>query len=500
MLAAFFTGQGVSIIGQLLVPPFFLSCYPKGLEVYGEWITLSAAVTYFGTLNYGIQTYANNQMTILYNRGEVGAAKSVQASALRVLLLIIGLLGVGSAGVLLMPVGRWLSLTRVSSHAASLTVYLLTLNFLINMMLALLVSSYMAIGRMHRGANWLSFQRLASTLAIVTCVWSQYSFPILALAQLVCVIVFTLLVFIDVRRTVPSLLPSLRYGSWKEAGTILKPSAHFGLLALSGFLIWQAPVLLIQKLLGPASVSVFSLARTVFSMGRQGLAILSFSIGPEITLLTGQRKWPQLMRLYDLSERVVLLMVPIVSVGLLLLSQFLFAVWLHKRNLYDPLLCFMMALISAVMGIKEHKYQFQSSSNEHESLSKFMLGVYAIMLLVSAFLLRSFGIFGFMLMWLTAEIAQTIYILRLNVRLFPPGMKISMAPVLRLIAVLVVAFGIAAWPAFASVQWPLAIVVAVAISVTLLVSLGSYYAFELDDVRSLLLSRIKQRFAPPPIA
>jgi hypothetical protein len=235
-------------------------------------------------------------------------------------------------------------------------------------------------------------------------------------------------------------------------------------------------------------------------MGRQGLAILSFSIGPEITLLTGQRKWPQLMRLYDLSERVVLLMVPIVSVGLLLLSQFLFAVWLHKRNLYDPLLCFMMALISAVMGIKEHKYQFQSSSNEHESLSKFMLGVYAIMLLVSAFLLRSFGIFGFMLMWLTAEIAQTIYILRLNVRLFPPGMKISMAPVLRLIAVLVVAFGIAAWPAFASVQWPLAIVVAVAISVTLLVSLGSYYAFELDDVRSLLLSRIKQRFAPPPIA
>jgi len=92
MLASFFTGQGVSIIGQLLVPPFFLRCYPQGLEVYGEWISISAAVTYLGTLNYGIQTYAGNQMTILYNRGEIDSAKTLQASALRLLLLIIGVI------------------------------------------------------------------------------------------------------------------------------------------------------------------------------------------------------------------------------------------------------------------------------------------------------------------------------------------------------------------------------------------------------------------------
>jgi len=500
MLASFFTGQGVSIIGQLLVPPFFLRCYPQGLEVYGEWISISAAVTYLGTLNYGIQTYAGNQMTILYNRGEIDSAKTLQASALRLLLLIIGVMDLAFAGLLLMPVGRWLSLTHVSSYAASLTVYILVLSVLTYMLLALLANSYMAIGRMHRGANWLSLQRLVSTLLICFCAWSQFSFPILALAQLVCTIGFILLVFFDVRRTAPILMPSLRHGTWRDVGKILKPSAHFGLLALSAFLTWQGPILLIQKLLGPSSVSVFLLARTIFAMGRQGLAFLSFSIGPEITLLTGQRKWPQLLRLYDLSERMVLLMVPIVSVGLLLLSQFLFAVWLHKRNLYDPAVCFMMALISAIMGIKEHKYQFQSSSNEHESLSKFTLAVYTIMLVVSAFLLNPFGILGFMYAWLIAEIVQTIYILRLNVQLFPAGIKISLAPILRLVAVLVITFGIAAWPAFASVQWPLTTVVAVAVSVTLLVSFGSYYVFGLDDVRSLLINKIKQRLEPPPIA
>ena len=31
-----FVGQGISIITQLLIPPFFLRFYPTGIEVYGE--------------------------------------------------------------------------------------------------------------------------------------------------------------------------------------------------------------------------------------------------------------------------------------------------------------------------------------------------------------------------------------------------------------------------------------------------------------------------------
>jgi O-antigen/teichoic acid export membrane protein len=498
MLASFFTGQGVSIVSQLLVPPFFLIRYPDGVEVYGEWVALSAAVTYLSTLNYGIQTFANNQMTIHYNRGEVDAAKILQASALRLLLLVIGVLGLIGSSVFVMPIGRWLNLRHASSDAASLTLYLLIVQVLLNMLFSLFANSYMMIGRMHRGANWMIFQRLAATLGIAACAWFRTSFPVLAAVQLASVSVFTMLVVIDVRRTAPILVPSLRYGRWGDVRPILRPSAHFGLLSLSSFLTWQGPVLLIQTLLGPAAVTVFSLARTVFSMGRQALAILSFSIGQEITLLIGQRNWPQLKRLYDLSERVVLLLVPIFSVGVLLLSPFLFAVWLHRRNLYDPALCFIMAVISAVMGIKEHKYQFQSSSNEHERLSKFTLGAYAAMLLIAAFLMKPFGIFGFMFTWLAAEVAQTLYILRLNVQLFPADMTISMVPVVRLLAVLAVAFGLAAWPVFASIRWPLPTVVASAVLLMLIISAGSYYAFGLDEVRSLLLSKIRQRMSPRP--
>jgi len=498
MLASFFTGQGVSIISQLLVPPLFLSRYANGVEVYGEWVALSAAVTYLSTLNYGIQTFANNQMTICYNRGEVDAAKTLQAGALRLLLLVIGVAAVAGSSVFLLPIGGWLGLRHASSEAASLTLYLLILQVLINMPFALFANSYMMIGRMHRGANWMILQRLAATLGLAACAWSRASFPVLATVQLSSVLAFLLLVILDVRRTAPLLTPSLRYGTWRDVTPMLRPSAHFGLLSLSSFLTYQGPVLLLQTSLGPAAVTAFSLARTVFSMGRQALAILSFSIGQEITLLIGQRNWPALKRLYDLSERVVLLLVPIFSVGVLLMSPFLFAVWLHRRNLYDPELCFIMAMVSAVMGIKEHKYQFQSSSNEHERLAKFTLGAYACMLLMAAFLVKPFGILGFMITWLAAEVAQTAYILRLNVQLFPADVKISMVPVARLLAVLVLAFALAAWPVFASVAWPLPLVVAVATALMLSISLGSYVVFGLSEVRSLLLSKLRQRVSRRP--
>ena len=78
-----FVGQGLSVLSQLLVPPFFFKFYGSGVEVYGEWTALSAAISYLGTLNYGVQTYASNQMTILYGGGDVQGAKAIQASAFR---------------------------------------------------------------------------------------------------------------------------------------------------------------------------------------------------------------------------------------------------------------------------------------------------------------------------------------------------------------------------------------------------------------------------------
>ena len=84
---ALMSAQGVNLITQLLLPPIFLRNY--SIAVYGEWLTLTATVGYLSTLNFGLPTFANNQVAIFYNRGELDGANTIQATALSLLLSII---------------------------------------------------------------------------------------------------------------------------------------------------------------------------------------------------------------------------------------------------------------------------------------------------------------------------------------------------------------------------------------------------------------------------
>lgn len=278
LLAAFFTGQGVSVVTQLLVPPLFLHRYAHGVEVYGEWVVLTAAVIYLSTLNSGMQTYANNRMAIHYNGGEVEAAKVVQASALKLSLILIATLAPASSAVLFMPIGRWLHLRYTDSRTAALTIFVLVLQLMIGWLFSLLCNSYLVLGRAHRGQNWVSAQRLVAALVMAGFLWDRASFPVLALTQLASTVLFTILTVADMRVSAPVLLPSLRYGNAKTMLSIVKPSAYFGLYAVSGLLLWQVPVLVIQLTLGAASVALFSITRMIFNFSRQILSVLTFAI------------------------------------------------------------------------------------------------------------------------------------------------------------------------------------------------------------------------------
>ena len=492
LLFTAFLGQGLTVLTQLLVPPFFLKFYGSGVEVYGEWIALSASVNYLGTLNYGVQTYANNQMTILYTRGDIPGAKAIQASAFRLLLLVLAVFMVGGLCVFVIPVASLLKLRHVGPHAAALTLYLLILQIGVNMFFSLLTNSYMAVGRLHRGNYISSAQRFVTIAGMAAAVWMRSSFVTLATIQLLSLVVFTVYSLVDLYKAEPILVPSLRNGSWREVGLMIKPSGHFGLIAMAGFLTWQGPVIVIQRVLGPSMVTVFALVRVVFQMSRQILSMASNVIGQDITMLVGKKDWSELRRLYDLSERVVLFLIPVVSIGSLLMCPFLFHIWLHDRIAYQPVLCIEMAIVSAVLGLKEHKTQFQSSSNEHEKLSTRIFIGYAIMLSISVFTMRAWGVAGFIVTWLVWEILQTAYVVHLNHKLFPAEAMIDNSLLRRFNLFIVVAFVLTAFPAMASAHWKLPLSVAVALGSTLLLAIGAYFTFRMDELRTLLMQRFRR--------
>src|ERR1700722_12980734 len=84
--ASLISGQGILVATQLVLPPLFLLHY--GTRNYGEWLTLSAAANYLGTLNFGLHNFANNHVTIAHNRGDLDEVNVIQATAFSIVLCL----------------------------------------------------------------------------------------------------------------------------------------------------------------------------------------------------------------------------------------------------------------------------------------------------------------------------------------------------------------------------------------------------------------------------
>ncbi len=485
-LTASLGGQALNVLSQLLLPPIFLRHY--SVATYGEWLTLSATVGYLGTLNFGLQTYANNQVAICYNRGDLKEAHTVQATALAILLGIVGVAALLTAAVFLVPINRWLGL-KASYAVVSVTIYLLGLQVLAKMIYGFLAGTFLVVGVSYRGQQWNNALLLTSTLATATQAMRNVSFSWIAAQQLVTLAVFSLIILIDLRIKAAPIFPRLRYVDPKRFSDILKPSGYFGMLFCANFLVYQVPVILIQRILGPTTVVVFSVTRTIYSMVRQSLTTLTTAIGPEINELYGKRSWSRLFRLYELSERVVFAVVPVASIGTMLATPVLMSVWLHKPSLYDPTVCVIMGLTAGIMGIKDHKYQFQSASNEHSDLARMTLWSYLAMVALSVPMLHMFGVLGFLILWLITEVYQTLVILRLNLRLFAGAASLDFSPVYKLFALMVAATLPASWFAFAAPHRTLLQVFLTSLAFAIALAGICYRLFGLSEVRRDMRAR-----------
>ena len=489
--------QVVSLLTQLLLPPIFLHSY--GVTLYGEWIALSAAIGYLSTINYGLQTYTNMQMTIHYNRGEVEECVQVQSAGLRILLSIFGAIAVLLLAIFALPLDRLLHLT-IPRGEAQWVLYLLGLQVLASMLQGFFSGNYMVFGETHRGVNFNNLVALAILAVQVGLALMRSSFAWIAGAQLIFTLASCLFLIMDLRRLAPQIAPTLRYWVPGSLKAILKPSAHYGLLFSSNVLAYQLPVLLMQRILGPAPVVVYSVTRTIYSTSRRILFLLTSSIGPEITITFGQRDWRKLHRLYELSERIILLMVPAITFGSMLTTPFLLRVWLHKGDLYDPGVCLLLGLTIAILGIKEHKYQFQFSSNQVREVSYMTPLAYGAVLAISIPLMQRLGLIGFLIPWAVSELGQLFYLLHLNGVLFrQSGLgesadRVDRRPVYRLLIMLALGTLAAVWPVFHLEEFGIPLQLGFAAITTVVMLAIAYWLFRVDEVRSLLWDRIASRF------
>lgn len=411
VMAALLTSNAVNLAAKLLLPPIFIFRY--GTTLYGQWIALFGVVAYLSTLNFGIQTYISQDLTVRYQQNDLEGYHHQQSTALRLLLGVLGAAALLCLVIFALPIQSWLRLT-LSQRAATETMYLLALQVLMGVLFGYFSGMFMIVSRAHAGVLWANGVRLAGVLAVSAGAWLRLPLPILAAIQLGTYVVGTLMMLLHLRRLAPDIFPRLDLWDRSAVPSILRPSGYFGLINMSTLLSYEVPVVILQRETGPFVVVAFTVMRTVFSMCRQVLNTPSQALGPEITRLYGRREWPQLAALYSYSERLIFSLIPVVNLGVLVVSPVLIAVWLHKPALFAVVPYVMMAAISMTLSVKEHKFQFQFSTNTHEKLARIMFSSYVAMAFTSVPVILWHGMIGFLALWLAVELFQTVWIVQLN--------------------------------------------------------------------------------------
>ncbi|MGD0966400.1 MAG: hypothetical protein ABSA57_21230, partial [Candidatus Acidiferrales bacterium] len=233
-LTASFSSHLVSVLQQVVLTPLYLKNY--GAAGFGEWLTLSASVAYLGTLDFGIQTFVNQDLTVRYHRGDMNDFHTQQSTALRMLLGIVTTAAAIALVALVLPIEHWLRMDgsgvgpALPKSAVRGAVYLLSLQVFASIIFGFFSGQFMVLGRAHIGGYWNNIKSLCMIVFALPCLFAHANFCTIALAQLVAVLVCILGVLVTLFRIGRDIFPTLRYWDGGSVTKILKPSGYFALI------------------------------------------------------------------------------------------------------------------------------------------------------------------------------------------------------------------------------------------------------------------------------
>ncbi|MEO7653210.1 MAG: lipopolysaccharide biosynthesis protein [Bryobacteraceae bacterium] len=386
--------QVITAFGQIALVPVLLSCW--GNQMYGEWLTLSAAVAYMTMLDFGMQLYVVNRMNQCYSRGATGEFVRILHSAILFTVVVSA-----SAAILLLPaiavapLQRWFQLTVTQPSTAAIVAVLLVAQFLSFVPLGVLTGVYRSIGEYPRGATLGNVNRLLVLAVTALVAWMGGGLVALAAAQLIPPFAISGIYTVwDLRRRHPEVDIGLKRADWRLALSFLGPSWLFFLIQLALMITLQGSTLLVGAMLGAASVTVFVTLRTLANVIRQATGALYNAVWPELTSLEAQGRYDDLRKVHTLMAKALMTITACASVYLHFAGPDLVAAWTRHRVIYDaPLMtAFLLLMLSQAWWMTSSLLLI--SSNHHRMVSICQIGAGVSGLVLGYALCRTWGMAG----------------------------------------------------------------------------------------------------------
>lgn len=385
--------QVINTVSQIALVPIFLTYW--GNQLYGEWLTLSAAVAYMSTLDLGMQMYVVNRLNQYYATGKIEAYKRVLHSAFFLCLMISSALVILSVIVLIItPLDKLFHFALTNHNIASLAAILLALQIIVTIPQGLIIGIYRTVGEYPRGVMVSNVQSLFSLALTVFILVVRGGLVAVAGIQLLSLIGGVLYIWWDLKRRHPQISLGVEKRDLKLALSFLGPSSLFFLIEIAIGLTLQGSTLIASAVFGAGSVAIFVTLRTLANLIRQVTGSLNSTLWPELTTLEAQGRYQALREAQLLAVKVALIVSICIAVFLHFMGGEVVMLWTNGRIIYNARLMDVFLLLQVYQTLWMTTSVLLAASNNHRLLSVCYITSALAGLGLGYFLSQRFGLIG----------------------------------------------------------------------------------------------------------
>jgi O-antigen/teichoic acid export membrane protein len=409
-------GQAVNVLIQLAGVPLFLHFW--GVEMYGQWLILSAIPAYLSMSDFGFASVAANDMTMSVAQGRRDAAVKTFHSTLAVILLAGAISGLASAAIILLQTGPGLlPVSVISGGEMAVLIAAFWGQVVVGLLAALVSAGYRCDGNFAVGTFLGNVVRLGEFVASVACVLVGGGFVAVAVSVLAIRVLGTCALAADVRRRSRWLSFGVREGSRGEIRRLLRPALAFMAFPVGNALSIQGFILVVGWVAGAPSVVLFSTYRTMTRFPLQVISMIGYSVWPELSRSLGVGDVALARRLHRGAVASSVLIVLGGEAALFVLAEPILHVWTAGQVPFEWGLFLILAAEVVANSVWSTSSVVSVAVNRFEKIAVAYLVGTAGALALSVGLGRTYGLELVAASLFTIDIAMSYIVLRQSMAL-----------------------------------------------------------------------------------
>ena len=381
-----------TVVVNFFLSPFIV--HTLGNTEYGVWVLLASLVGYMGLLDLGVRGAVSRYIARHHARVEDEEAGRVASAGLAI-FSAAGLVALAASVVIALVLEHLFKIPPGTLLVARIVVVLGGLNVAVSLVSGVFGGAVTAMQRFDLDAVVGIGIGALRAVALLAALSAGGGLLALALVQLGCTLLQTLVYFVLTARLYPELRYRLRGLDGAELRKIFSFSVYSSLLHFSAALIYSADALVIGAFLPVASVTYFAIASTLTDYTRSIIGAISRTMTPRASALDGLGARQELEQVLLKAGAVSSLVTLPITITFILRGGAFIGLWMGPG--YAATSGRILVILAVALSLAAGRQVVASTVigvNRHREMVPFYIAEALINVGLSVYWIRSLGLVG----------------------------------------------------------------------------------------------------------